>query len=99
MKKTLFLAVMIFILGISLCGVSLLNSRAEETDGQRAVFYYKSIEIQAGDSLWTIAEEYAPCTGMSVKEYIKELKQMNHLKKDVIHAGCHLTVMYCVYED
>lgn len=99
MKKTLFLIVLFLVLGISLCGVSLLNSKAEDNDGQQAVIYYKSIEIQAGDSLWTIAEEYAPCTGVTTKEYIKVLKQMNHLKKDVIHAGNHLTVMYSVCEE
>lgn len=99
MKKTLFLVVLIFVLGISLCGVSMLNSKAEENNGRKAVIYYKSIEIQSGDSLWTIAQEYAPCIGMTTKEYIKVLKQMNHLKKDIIHAGNHLTVMYSVCEE
>lgn len=99
MKKTWLLACFIIIWGISFCGVSLLNSKAEENNLQKVIIYYKSIEIQAGDSLWTIAEEYAPHTGMTTKEYIKELKQMNDLKKDIIHAGCHLTVMYTVYEE
>ncbi len=98
MKRTWFLACFILILGISFCGISLLNSKAEETNRQSKVIYYKSIEIQAGDSLWTIAEEYAPYTGMTTKEYVKKLKQMNDLKKDMIHAGCHLTVMYAVEE-
>ena len=96
MKKTLFLAFLILILVSSLCGVSLLNSKAQETSRRETVLYYKSIEIQAGDTLWNIAEEYAPSTGMTTREYIEHLKQMNHLKKDVIHAGCHLTVMYSV---
>lgn len=99
MKKNLFLVFAILILAISLCGASLLNTKAEESDVPKAEVYYKSIQIRRGDSLWTIAEEYAPGTGMTTKEYVRELMQMNNLKKDVIHAGYNLTVMYCTYEE
>ena len=30
----------------------------------------------------------------SIDEYIKEVKQMNHLKNDTITYGCHLVIPY-----
>jgi hypothetical protein len=56
--------------------------------------YYTSIEIQQGDSLWSIADKYCNNSGMTVTEYVKELKNMNGLKEDIIHSGHYLTVMY-----
>ena len=58
--------------------------------------YYTSIEIQKGDTLWGIADEYAESCRMSTTDYVAELKSMNGLKEDVIHSGQHLTIMYCV---
>ena len=53
--------------------------------------YYKSITIERGDSLWSIAEEY--CTG-DTREYVDELKQLNSLTSDTIYEGQHLLVAY-----
>ena len=50
-------------------------------------------ELRGGDTLWGIAEEYCP-RQLSVKSYVKELKQINRLKTDDIHAGNYLTVVY-----
>lgn len=99
MKKLLFLLSLILILGSGFFGKSLLNTMAEEPHPPKAVIYYKSIEIEKGDTLWTIAEEYAPSAGMTVTEYIKQLKQMNHLGEDTIHAGCYLTIVYQIPEE
>jgi len=49
--------------------------------------YYKSIEVSRGDSLWSIAKEYMSQNYDSIYDYIDELKQMNHLDSDDIHAG------------
>jgi len=94
MKKVLFLLTLFLILGSGFFGHSLLNTMAEEQETSRTVICYKSIEIEKGDTLWAIAEEYAPDMNMTVTDYIKQLKQMNHLGEDTIHAGCYLTVMY-----
>lgn len=56
--------------------------------------YYKSIEIEAGDTLWGIAKEYMNDEYESVYEYIYELKEMNHLDSDDIHEGQYLTIAY-----
>ena len=55
--------------------------------------YYKSIEIQSGDTLWSIAQEYAP-DDMTTKEYVDHLKAINGLSGDNITSGCHIIVSY-----
>ena len=64
----------------------------EEGAGPRP--YYKSVRIQEGDSLWGIARQYREGSSMSMDEYVNQLRQMNSLKKDTIHTGQYLTVVY-----
>ena len=54
---------------------------------------FQTITVKAGDSLWSIAEEYA-CEGYSVQAYIKELREMNDIVNDRIYAGQRLLVTY-----
>lgn len=56
--------------------------------------YYTDIEIQSGDSLWSIAKTYNKNSGMDIREYIHELKQMNGMVSDDIDAGESLTIVY-----
>ena len=59
--------------------------------------YYKSIEIQKGDSLWSIAETYMNDKYDSVHEYIDELVSINNMnanKIDAIQEGDYLMVAY-----
>ena len=63
-------------------------------EGSRTTPYYKSVRIQEGDSLWGIARQYREGSSMSMEEYVNQLRQMNGLKKDTIHTGQYLTVVY-----
>ena len=54
--------------------------------------YYKSIEIQSGDTLWGIAEQYSD--GEPIPDYIEKLKILNGLRTDDIHESRYLTVIY-----
>ena len=74
-------------------GRTMFTSMAQE-EGNRTTPYYKSVRIQEGDSLWGIASQYREGSSMSMDEYVSQLKQMNGLKKDTIHAGQYLTVVY-----
>ena len=57
--------------------------------------YFKSIEIEEGDTLWSIAEEYMTTEHYgSVNEYIKEIKDTNGLSSDTIKAGQNLIITY-----
>lgn len=75
-------------------GRTLLNSHAEEAFIRPVQRYYTSIQIQSGDSLWNIAERYLEGSGYSPREYVDEIKRMNGLKGEEIHAGEFLTVVY-----
>ena len=96
MKKVMMRLARVGMIGSNFFGHSLMNAMAEEPAGPAMSRCYKSITIQKGDSLWAIAKEYSQDTELSVKEYVDELKRMNGLKEDTIHAGNHLTVMYLV---
>lgn len=56
-----------------------------------------SIEIEEGDTLSSIAEEYA-LTPSQYRDYIDEIKNINNLKSDKIHSGCYLLVPLYTYE-
>ena len=94
-KLALAVAAVIMVTGLS------ISFAPQFVDAQESVEsvvssekYYKSIEIKAGDTLWSIAEEYRDINSETVNEYIKVLKEMNHLLSDDIHEGQYLTVVY-----
>lgn len=66
-----------------------------------SIQYEKSfitIEIQRGDTLISIAEEYA-ISEADYMAYIDEVKEINNLKDETIHAGCYLLVpIYSILE-
>lgn len=59
--------------------------------------YYTSMEIQSGDTLWSIASEIAETYGLDTRACVEELKFMNNMKSDTIHEGNYLTIFY--YDD
>lgn len=58
--------------------------------------YYKSIMIEEGDTLWSIAlQNINPENGnMEISAYIKEIMKMNGLQSDRITAGMYLVIPY-----
>lgn len=91
-------AVLFLICGILLGSGFLSSSRSNASDKDSLYKYYTGIEVSAGDTLWTIAEEYAD-SGISDKaSYIQEIKAINHLQDDTIHAGDYLTIAYYSHE-
>lgn len=88
--KTLCTAILITILFGSFY-TSAHNNRTEEPVNFK---YYKSITIEAGDSLWSIAREYRTDDYSSTAEYIEVLKKINHLYDDHIQEGQKLIVAY-----
>ena len=90
----IFTAVTAALIGCMAFGVFFVSAH-ESTSSDQAVYkYYKSIEIQHGDTLWEIAEETMTSEYDSVPEYVEVLKEMNSLKSDDIEAGQHLIIAY-----
>lgn len=83
--------VLMFVL-VVIAGHTMFTSIAKEE--QELLPYYKSIQIEEGDSLWKIAGRYRDGSHMTTDEYVEKLRQMNGLKQDTIHAGQYLTVVY-----
>lgn len=55
---------------------------------------YTSVQIEAGDSLWSIAAEYCEDTA-DIQDYIEDLKSMNGIANEKgLQAGGYLTVYY-----
>ncbi|MBR0087386.1 MAG: LysM peptidoglycan-binding domain-containing protein [Lachnospiraceae bacterium] len=55
--------------------------------------YYVSYEIQSGDSLWSIASSMCRDHNVSEKEYIREVKQVNHMHTDRLLEGKSLIII------
>ncbi len=60
--------------------------------------YFKSIEIQSGDTLWSIAEEYMSDDYESTADYIREVKFINNIESNRITTGNYLTVPYYSFQ-
>ncbi|MBE5939859.1 MAG: LysM peptidoglycan-binding domain-containing protein [Lachnospiraceae bacterium] len=90
------LARIIVILSVVLCftfSIVIFATPAKGNEKPRYK-YFKSIEIEAGDTLWSIAEEYMTKEYKCTMDYVKELKSMNGLTSDTIHEGNSLVIAY-----
>ena len=100
-KRTLLFAVITLLLvslGV-LFGSSLSAAAKSNAANSRTAFkYYTSIQVEAGDSLWSIAEEYASPEYDTRESYMKEVAALNGLSDMTIHAGEYLTVPYYSYD-
>ena len=93
-QKLALLIATVFVITIGSIGFGSFFSSAKNVKNDVPVYkYYKSIVIEEGDSLWSIANEYNYHT-VDVHDYVKELKELNGLTSETIHAGQHLLITY-----
>ena len=90
----LLATVLLITMGTIIFGSSFSFAQNNQNASQQEFKYYKSIEIQAGDSLWSIAEEYMSDHFESTQDYIDEIIVLNNLTSETIHSGQHLMVIY-----
>lgn len=94
-RMFLLLAMILFItIGSVIFGSIFSSAQANAEESGIEYKYYKSIVIQEGDSLWSVAKEYQDDKYENTQEYIDELKELNNLSSDRIHEGQHLMVVY-----
>lgn len=65
---------------------------AQASDHYETVVRYRSVEVKEGDTLWNLAKEYGAYQDSA--DYIDEVKRVNQLKGDTIHAGAYLMLPY-----
>lgn len=98
------LQILVFILAAFICTAVFLvrscvivaNAGTEDTTSDYK--YYTSIEIQHGDSLWSIAETYVSDEYDSIQDYIDEIKEINHIDGDTITQGSYICIPYYATE-
>ena len=59
--------------------------------------YFKSVRIEKGDTLWTIAQTYCTREEDSIYDYMNELAQINGIDSasmDYLREGDYLTIVY-----
>lgn len=55
---------------------------------------FTSVMVEEGDSLWSLSEKYMSDEYNSEKEYMEEIKYINGIEGESIHAGQYITVPY-----
>lgn len=59
---------------------------------------YTSIQIEEGDSLWSIAKDYYTDDFSDYNELIDEIKSINNMKDDNIKTGCYIIVPHYIHD-
>ena len=93
-KKIAFLATVFVMVTILFIGSIMFSMSAKAKEISTGYKYYTSIIVEKGDTLWDIANMYMSPEYTDIKKYIYEVKTLNHLKGDEIHAGEYLTIPY-----
>ena len=93
-KMMILLTVTFFIvLGSIIYGTIFASAHVGSEESDMQYKYYKSIIIEDGDSLWSIATAYAD-HHTSTKACMNEIIALNKLTSRTIHTGQHLVVPY-----
>ena len=73
-----------------------LKLTAQETsaDEQPVPMTYTSVQVHAGDTIWSIAEDWQTDEWPDTRAYVEEIKSVNGLSGDTIHAGNYLVIPY-----
>lgn len=75
------------------------SNRAVAENSRPVYTYYTSYEIQPGDTLWTIADQFMSPEVSDKEAFIENIKDINHIGGDNITAGKYLVIEYFSYEE
>ena len=92
-RSKIYLAALLLFVSFSfyLMVFGVVGAKAQSDVKQK---YYTSITVQPGDSLWEIAETYAPEYG-DIRDYVRQLKVLNGLNhSENLLPGQSLLVIY-----
>ena len=81
------LILLIFCMGLG----TFIASAHENTEDTIVYKYYKSIQIQPGDTLWDIAAEYGPAD-RDIRSVIWDICEINGISAEQLTAGQRIIV-------
>jgi cell division protein YceG involved in septum cleavage len=91
-KRFIAIAVVLILSIMILLGTS-IHAFASSRNEQKTLYkYYTSIQVEQGDTLWSIADAYIAGYPIDKSDYIEEVCELNHLQNDEIHAGAYIVV-------
>lgn len=93
-KKRVWIVGVGVLLILILLSVSFITKTVTAQNSNMRTKLVASVEIQKGDTLWSIAADYITDEYNDMNEYIKEIKASNGLVSDEIHAGNYIIVPY-----
>ena len=93
-RRTLLFVFCFLLIAVIISGSIMAQASKKESSRNK---YFTSVYVNPGDSLWSIAEQFITEEYESISDYIQEIKRMNNLKSNDIHAGNYL--MVCYYQD
>lgn len=88
-----------FITLFLVAGLSMLffdfKAKAQSIPEEVSYKYYKSVAVEAGDTIWGYAQHYADDEYYaSYNSYMEEVMKINSLQNDSIQAGQHIILPY-----
>ena len=101
-RKDFFQKAMIAVLGVAVVVlIILLFAPSTQAEAESTISYEKrivSVRVAEDDSLWKIAERFYCEEKESVPEFIRSIKEINHLENDTIYPDTYLVIQYYVKE-
>lgn len=96
----LFLTGVVLLVSIlSICFFLYFGDRVVKAKEPASEIQYKVVEVEEGDSLWSIAKDNMSSEPDSsgftdIYQYIHEIKKCNNMRSNQINAGCYLMIPY-----
>lgn len=93
-QKIALVSIAFIALAIIICTFLFGAIRTQAAPSEISCKYYTSIEVQSGDTLWSIASDHITEEYSDMNAYIDEVCSINKISQDEIHAGQYLTIPY-----
>lgn len=96
LRRRLLILTVSFVLFVSLICL-FVSSKSVASDGSEEVLYkyYKSIQIQSGDTLYDLSLEYVNPEFNDTRSFIEEVKFINNLDDNAfLNAGNYIIIPY-----
>lgn len=89
-------ALVAFVITLVVLGICLF-APSVKANAESDVSYEKrivSVRVTENDSLWKIAERFYCSEKESIRDFIEDIKKINHLEGDTIYPDTYLVIQY-----